>query len=302
MKKNQFSALLLAAVLVQGSMVMANDKVVNKNEEVHTMTIQETKSAYTMKQGEIVEMTKEGETYSLLVKTAVDEIQFNLNQNQIIMDADKAQLIQVDELKKGMNVTVVIAKNAPMTLSLPAIISCPSAIVVSGNEALVEVSYFNEQLTSETNTLALNVARETNIVSTTGERRIFTEEDLKEKDLVVIYKNVTRSIPPQTTPQMVLILSDDQEDNEVIEEQVELAEPVAEVASGSMRQLAEEKGYKVTWHHEAKTVTLEKGETTFVFTLGQKQYTYNGKTQQLSEAIKVVNNSIYASDEVSNLL
>ena len=88
-------------------------------------------------------------------------------------------------------------------------------------------------------------------------------------------------------------------DNEAL---VGLSESVAEVTSGAMRQLAEEKGYKVTWHHETKTVILEKGETTFVFTLGKKEYTYNGKTQQLSEAIKVVNEKVYASDEVSSLL
>ena len=59
-------------------------------------------------------------------------------------------------------------------------------------------------------------------------------------------------------------------DNEAL---VGLSESVAEVTSGAMRQLAEE-----------------------------KEYTYNGKTQQLSEAIKVVNEKVYASDEVSSLL
>ncbi len=56
--------------------------------------------------------------------------------------------------------------------------------------------------------MKLNIGENTVIMNTKGECRVFTAEDIKNKNAAVIYDVTTRSIPAQTTPLLVLLLED----------------------------------------------------------------------------------------------
>ena len=56
--------------------------------------------------------------------------------------------------------------------------------------------------------MKLNIGENTVIMNTKGEQRVFTAEDIKNKNVAVIYDVTTRSIPAQTTPLFVMILED----------------------------------------------------------------------------------------------
>ena len=282
---------------------MAQEELVNADTEVATKinAIQENemKNEYTSKIGEITEINKEGDYYSILVGTPLDGVRYIVDNSQMIIDAKTLGFLQPSELKEGMEITVVVSKNAPMTMSLPPMISDQVAIIVNSSERFVNMSYFDETLVNEENTLALNIERGAYIINTTGEKRIFTEDDIKNNSVVVIYTSSTRSIPAQTTPSMVLILPN----NEVAKEIEEPRMMESEVVQyKSVRDVAMECGYDVTWDNETKSVTLVKGENVIVLTVGQAECIYNGSIKVLKEIVKMENQKVYVSSDLDELL
>lgn len=67
----------------------------------------------------------------------------------------------------------------------------------------VKVDYFNRRLQSSDGTLQLNLSPQTEILSTNGQ---YFTGNIAERNLIVIYTTTTKSIPPQTTPQKIIVL------------------------------------------------------------------------------------------------
>jgi hypothetical protein len=67
----------------------------------------------------------------------------------------------------------------------------------------VKVDYFNNQLESSDGQLKLNISPYTRIVLTNGQS--FSRRPAN-RDLIVIYRAVTQSIPAQTTPYRIIVL------------------------------------------------------------------------------------------------
>ena len=112
--------------------------------------------------------------------------------------------MKADELKNDMSITAILGKKTPMTMSLPPMTN-PMGIVV-GEENSVSTAYFDEQLTSEEIMLQLNISDETKIVDMAGTKKVFTQDDIKNQNGLVLYGITTRSIPAQTTPEKVIVL------------------------------------------------------------------------------------------------
>lgn len=309
MKRKQWIALLMAAVVSQGSVIMAQEQVVN----IETAQEIEMKNEYLTKTGQITEINKEDGYHTVLVGTPLDGIQYTLDDSEIIIDAKTLGFLQPSDLEIGMEITVVIPKNAPMTMSLPAMVCDQVAVIVNSPEVSTMMGYFNEALVNEEQTLALNITRDhTYITNTKGERRVFTEEDIKNHSAVVIYSMATYSIPAQTNPQMVLILPNSEVDTETTKETSSVANPEREMVYSptqseevelvSVRTLAEKYGYKVTWDNEAKSTTLTKGETTIVILVGKAEVIQNESIHTLKEATRLVDSKVFVSNELMELL
>lgn len=284
MKKKQLAALLMAAVVSQGAMLVAQE--VNVATEVTaTAEVKDTNNNYITKVGEITAINEVDGKYRVLIGTAIDGIEFVVDNSEMIIDAATLAYLQPSELQVGMNITVVVSKDAPMTMSLPAMISDQIAIIINSDEKRVEMSYFDETLLNEENSLKLNIDRNTYITNTTGERRIFTAEDVQNHSIVVIYTAATYSLPAQTTPDMVLVLPSN--------EKVEYV---------AVSEIAEAQGYDVAWDNKAKSVTLTKQENTIVLTVGKVECVYNGVAQELKEQIKLENGKVYVSSDLGKLL
>lgn len=261
---------------------------------------EEEKSQYMTKTGPITHIEKNGEIYSVMVGDMQDGIRFILQEDSLLIDGNQSTLMQLDQLREGMNVSVIIPKNAPMTLSLPAMCGAQTAMIVHDASVFVTQGYFDEELVNEKNTLALNIEDTTKIISTTGEEK--TAEDIKNKDAVVIYTTSTRSIPAQTTPHMVLILPDPNEnqDNIMQQEQEESEMPILQrVKEDSandyvlLREQAEELGYKLEWDNNDKSAKLTKGQETIIVKVGEAVYTYNGTKETLEKQVKLEDGRIY---------
>lgn len=263
----------------------------------------EEKGLYIEKTDVITRIDKTENGYSILVGDEFYGTVFHLSQDVLIIDADTASFVTAGDLKVGMKITVVLPKNAPMTMSLPGQTGAAEVIIIQGTKQSGTVGHFNEELVNESNTLALNISEDTVIMNNRGEKRVFVADDVKNKNAVVIYGVTTRSIPAQTNPALVLIMESEEEslateiDKEVPEEVIVPAETNAEKAISKgeyivLRQVAKEFGYEIKWENGTKTATLIKGDDQMTFTVGQKKYTHNGDEKVLDQIIKLENNVV----------
>jgi hypothetical protein len=102
----------------------------------------------------------------------------------------------------GDQVTGYYDGNAPALLIYPPQYQ---AIVMVKNSPFqnVKVDYFNTELESSDGRLRLNISPYTQIVLTNGQHFSRTPAN---RDLIVIYGPITKSIPAQTTPYRIIVL------------------------------------------------------------------------------------------------
>lgn len=303
MKKKFVALLMVAAVMMEGAVLMAQEPQIQEETQMEAVQVEETKGSFVTQKGEVTELTKEDNGWKMLVGNPIDGTLFSLHGQEVIINAATLDMLEPEDLRVGMEVTVVIPKNAPIGLSLPAYCAAQVAVIVNAEDRSVEVSYFNEELVNETNTLALNVEKNTRIFNTIGERRRFTEEDIKEHNAVVFYTGTTRSIPAQTTPDMVVILPVEEEANDM---EAEVANQGLENAVAlecvAVRKLATEYGYEVKWDHMSKTATLTKEDKCIYLTIGEETIKCDDREEKLDSKVKLVDGKAYVSTELSKYL
>ncbi|WP_157764798.1 stalk domain-containing protein [Solibacillus sp. R5-41] len=143
---------------------------------------------------------------------------FTTNEETLVFDK-KGNKVQ---LKKGDKVSIYTHANQPMLSIYPPQYN-PAVIIVENEEVAssVKVTTFNEELLSEDQDLKLNIGDETVIVNEKGEK--VGKEALAGNDAIVFYTFSTFSIPAQTTPEKIIVFSNN--DNDATEES-----PMTEVA------------------------------------------------------------------------
>jgi len=111
-------------------------------------------------------------------------------------------VVGFETLYEGMRVTMFYNGNLPAPLIYPP--QFIAAVVAPEKEGrMVAVGFFDQSLLASDRSLQLNLSPDTQIV--TSNNQIFTG-NLGGRILVVVYSNTTRSIPPQTTPQKIIVL------------------------------------------------------------------------------------------------
>lgn len=300
MSKRWIAALMMIAftcIPVMG----AADTIVSETDSkiVLDKLTEQDKSMYITRTGEITNISKEGNNLEILVGDAVDGVRVVLQTGNIILDADTLQMKVPEDLKLGMSVSVVINKNAPMTMSLPPLCSGQTALVIHSSKKNIEIAYFDESLINEANRLQLNISEDTMIQNSRGEKRVFTAEDIKNQDAIVIYTNSTRSIPAQTVPEYVLILC---EDEEVSEAEQAAEENAVQGNYMAVRKLAEQLGYEVKWDNTHKTVELTRNNCRIKLAVKGTIYTYNEEIRELESQVKLESGTVYVPEELYAVL
>lgn len=291
MRKHFIALVMATTVLLEGKSIMA------LSQESQIVKEQQMKGSYITKVGKITSIEPEKGVKNVCVGTYEEDIRFGLSGREVIIDGETGSLLTIDELKEQMQVMVVYPKNAPMGMSLPAYCSLQVAIIVMPMQGSVAVGYFDDELVNEEKTLALNIQRNTMILNTKGEKRIFTEEDIKNRDAVVIYTDTTRSLPPQTSPDMVLILPDEV----ALMMTEELSEEAHEekVAYLPLREIAMQRGYSVTWQHKEKRIILAKAEEVIKVSLRDDMLIVDGKEQL---PFKWIDQKVFVTQEMLQCL
>lgn len=129
----------------------------------------------------------------LSLRTANGTINFILSPGTYVTDNTP--------LRIGMHVTSFYDANLPVPLIYPPQYQ---AVFIARTEPGVNVmvDYFDENLLSAQNPLKLNVASSTRVTTANGQPyRCSLENNL----LMVYYSATTRSIPPQTSPDRIIV-------------------------------------------------------------------------------------------------
>lgn len=239
---------------------------------------------FTGKVKEIREFDDEQGTKSVLVENEDGQLaNFIISDDTYILDNTKIEV--------GNILTGFYDKNLPMIMIYPS--QYKAEIIVVEKEGLnVKLDMFNEDLISSDNSLKLNISDDTKILLQDG--TVF-KNDLKNRNLIVVYGVSTRSIPAQTSPSKVIVLFEDKEQVEDKVEDEEVVNIMNDVSSMELivegkridapsayrnqegtvmlplRAIAEALGYEVTWQGETQSVMIGKGIS---LTIGKDYYTY----------------------------
>lgn len=119
-----------------------------------------------------------------------------------LMVSPETQVIDNVRLRKGMRVAAFYDTSQPAPAIYPP--QYRAEIITSlRRDQNVMLNYFDENLTAEDSSLRLNLTPFTNIVTANGQRYTCFPENA---ELLVYYTTTTFSIPPQTTPQRIVVM------------------------------------------------------------------------------------------------
>lgn len=118
------------------------------------------------------------------------------------MIGPETTVIDTRQLRTGFRVTAFYDSLLPVPLIFPPQYRAQIITVISRGEQVM-LSTFDRNLLARDRSLQLNIADNTEIVTANGQR---TTCDLRNQTLLVYYSATTRSIPPQTTPNRVVVL------------------------------------------------------------------------------------------------
>ena len=225
--------------------------------------------------GKVTKVEEKDEGVAITLDDGKDGVVLNISELRFVYDQKAKAHASLGDVKAGIELTAVLPKNAPLALSAPPQTGAVFGLILNSDAGTSKLDLFDENLLSADGELKLNIDESTPIGADTGVKRVFTADDLKNKELIVFYEVVLESMPAQTAPSYVLILTDAPE----AEAEPEVA--VAEAKYVGLRAAAEAKGYTVTWVSNARPITLEKGDITVTVTIGSDAFTYTHLTKDV---------------------
>ncbi|WP_431029945.1 stalk domain-containing protein [Lysinibacillus sp. LZ02] len=275
----------LSAVLVGGAFApagFANDvEVVPVNASENEGKEEQVQESFIKLTGTFPAFEKrDNGTYYALIEQQDDMFSIVVGEDTVVVDNTGKTV----ELQEGMEFTAYVNGNKPMILIYPPQYS-PDLIVVQTEEmSFAKVAQFDENFANEE--LKLNISEDTVIENLSG--TALQAEDIVGKDVAVFYTFTTFSIPAQTTPSKIIVLSYDEEE-EVSEEMSAIQQIIdndSYVVNGvkmvPLRLIAEKLGWTVK--STGKGAILSKQNASFTITRGEKAYGHNRALHYFEEA------------------
>lgn len=128
------------------------------------------------------------------IRTENGSVNFIISQNTYVID-------QV-HLHPGMHIVAFYNANAPVPLIYPPQYQAEVIAERKQSEQVI-IDYFDQSLTARSQALRINTSRSTKITTTNGQDFFC---NLCNRMLIVFYDRTTRSIPPQTTPNRIIVI------------------------------------------------------------------------------------------------
>lgn len=319
MKKNwtKIMAVGMVMTMLGGMVALANERgaVVAPAPTAKTEDViaEEEDATFLTQSGKVLSVeSSETEGVSIVeIENEQGGLRFALDASDLILDRKDGAHLTVADLTKGMEVAVIYDANGPMGLSLPPYLGKVTAVVANADAGSYEVGRFDADLTDLKLMLQLNIDPDSTVIADVrGTKQKLSEEDVKGRDALVFYDITTRSIPAQTNPSFVLILSQNEEEPAAEPTAEPTTAPTADPAAEPemqaqillpLRQAAVEKGYTVTWQGKEKPILLTKDGVSMEITLGRQEYVVDGDQvkkaavpSELRDGVAYVSGDIFA--------
>lgn len=208
-----------------------------------------------------------------------------------VLDAQRGVRVH-RKLEKGERIEVFIQHNRPVMLSYPAQV-VPDLVVVQPNRNYsVDMDYFTQE--GEGISRRLVIRRLPDKITDNFGRPVAANQVLEHR-LIVLYTMATRSIPPQTNPDKVIVYQ-----GHYPEDIRQVQDENGTVLYG-LRELAEHFGAAVIWNESERTVTLG-GPFQAKVTIDQAKLEMNGTV--ISPVIRPVirDGHVYVGQDILKLL
>ncbi|HZK01743.1 MAG TPA: copper amine oxidase N-terminal domain-containing protein [Anaerovoracaceae bacterium] len=190
-----------------------------------------------------------------------------------VIVSDNTYVFEGADINVGSLITVYYDANKPMILIYPPQYNAEVVIVENG-ERNIKFDVFDNDLISSDNFLKLIPCKSTEILSQDGKPYVGSLENQK---LITVYGAATKSIPAQTTPDKIIVLSGYEVDKMkiLVNDQVIDSPAAYSNEQGAvmvpLRAIAEALGYDVHWNNATRSVTIGKGIS---LTIGKDYYVY----------------------------
>ncbi|MGI6006607.1 MAG: hypothetical protein ACOX8E_03835 [Ruminococcus sp.] len=119
-----------------------------------------------------------------------------------IIVTGETRVIDDVRLRRGMRIAAFYDASLPVPAVYPPQYRAEMVTALRRDQNVM-LNYFDENLTAEDNSLRLNISGMTNIVTSNGQRYLCSPAN---SELLVYYTATTFSIPPQTTPQKIIVM------------------------------------------------------------------------------------------------
>ncbi|PID14772.1 copper amine oxidase [Sporosarcina sp. P34] len=274
MKMNKLVTFAMLALLI-GS--VAVPQAVSASDEGNAAVTSDEK-AFIKVEGTIKSIEKNDELTLYTIKGEEESPVLAITEETLIYDNTGKKI----ELKKGDKVSAYTHADKPRIMIYPPQYAPDAVIVETDKVNTAVVGIFNDELVDSYLKLQLNIDDSTDISNASGNKVI--ADDLKGKGLLVFFKETTRSIPAQTTPEKVVVLDGNLVDEEATVEQIIEADHymVDGVKMVPLRLLAEKLGYVV--NSTGVGAIVSKGAPSYTITRGKKEYDYNKSLMKFEAA------------------
>ncbi len=301
------ATLLSTTAFAENAVTTSNDVVAVSEEKEETGEApaeKEDNYSYKLVTDTVTEVTaEEGKDYvTVMLGEMQTGIRCNIAKTTFVIDNATGEVKSVEDIEEGDTITVLLEKLAPMTMSIPPMTSGIGGVILnSDKDAFAEIGVFNNEFINEDNTLKLNLSEETPMYNIKGTKEKLAPESIIDKEVLVIYKATTRSIPAQTAPTAVVLLGDAKEEAKDDETKVVPETKDVETFLG-LRDLSTELGFEIKWVANDKPVELTKGENTILVTLNDNTIVVNGEEKEMQTAPKLEDSKMYVTNEYSDVL
>ncbi|PIC69927.1 copper amine oxidase [Sporosarcina sp. P16b] len=274
MKMNKVVTFAMLALLIGG--VAVPQAVSASDEEKAEVTSDE--KAFIKVEGTIEGIEKNDELTLYTIKGEEESPVLAITEETLLFDNTGKKI----ELKKGDKVSAYTRADKPRIMIYPPQYTPDAVIVETDIKTTAVVGIFDDELVDSYLKLQLNIDDDTDISSASGNK--VKADDLKNKDLLVFYKETTRSIPAQTMPEKVVVLDENPVDEDATVEQIIEDDHymVDGVKMVPLRLLAEKLGYVVD--STGVGAIVSKGAPSYTITRGQKEYDYNKSLMKFEAA------------------
>lgn len=153
-------------------------------------------SAYVPIRGTIINISGTNDCCSQMIALRSDAgiVNFSVSSQTLIIDNR--------QLQPGLEIVAFYDADLPVPLIFPPQYRAQIVAVVRRNEQ-VALSYFDRNLLSKDRVLQLNIGPDTTVQTVNGQK---TGCSPGNRTLLVFYSATTRSLPPQTTPEKIVVL------------------------------------------------------------------------------------------------